>query len=71
MKEHLPACVLKFFKKILDIKTTATTNTSLVAEHLLNDKNCARKYKIPRFEIIYHCKNLFYLVKIETISMFM
>ena len=53
-KEHLLAFVLKFIEKQPEIKTTATKNAakrSSVAEHLINNRDCARKYDISRFKI--------------------
>ena len=47
--EHLSVCVLKFIGKELEIKTTATKNaakTSSIVEHLINVRDCARKYEI-------------------------
>ena len=44
IKEHLPACVLKFIEES-GIKTTATKNaakTFSIAEHLINKRGCAR-----------------------------
>ena len=65
IKEHLPACVLKFVEKQPEIKKTATSNAakrSSVAEYLIKNRGCARKYDIYRFKIIHRCNNVFCLV---------
>ena len=65
IKEHLPACVLKFVEKQPEIKKTATSNAakrSSVAEYLIKNRGCARKYDINRFKIIHRCNNVFCLV---------
>ena len=54
--------------------TTVTKNAakrSLVAEHLVNNRDCARKQDIFRFKTIYHCNNIFDLNKIEAISIYL
>ena len=51
--------------------TTSTKNAvkrSSVAEHLVNSRDCAKKYDLSRFKIIHHCNNVFDLIKMETIS---
>ena len=74
IKEHLPACVLKFIEKEPEIMTTATKNVikrSSVAEHLVNNRECAKEYDLSRFKIIHHCKNMTDLIKLEAISIYL
>ena len=73
IKEHLPACVLKFIEKEPETMTTATKNAAkrlLVEEHLVNYRDCAKKYDLYRFRIIHYCNNEFYLIKMEAISIY-
>ena len=73
IKEHLPAYELKFIEKELEIKTMKTKNAakrSSVAEHLINNRDCTRKYDMSKFKIIHHCKSVFDLAKLEAISTF-
>ena len=66
--------MLKFIEKEPEIKTTATKNAakrSSVAEHLINSRDCARKYDISKFKIIHHCNSVIDLVKLEAISIFL
>ena len=62
--------MLKFIEKVPEINTTATKKDkrSSVLEHLINNRDCARKYDISRFKIIHHCISVFDLVKLEAIS---
>ena len=57
-------------KKNLKLKQRQPKRFS-VAEYLINNRDCARKYDISRFEIIYHCNSVFDLVKLEAISIFL
>ena len=50
--------------------TTSTKNAAnrfSVTEHLVNNRYCAMKYELSRFKIIYHCNNVFDLIKMEDI----
>ena len=70
IEEHLLVYALKLIDKEPEIKTTATENASKrssVAEHLINNRDGARKYDISRFRIIHHCNSVFDLVKLEAI----
>ena len=65
---------MKFIEQEPEIKTIATKNAakrSSVAEHLINNRDCARKYEISKFRIIHHCNSVFELVKLEAISIFL
>ena len=53
---------------------TATKNAakrSLVAEHLVNNKECAKKYDLSRFKIIHQSNDLTDLIKIEAIWIYL
>ena len=62
--------MLKFIQKETKIMTTATKNAAKrfsVAEHLVNNRDCATKYDLSRFKITHHCNNVFDFIKIEAI----
>ena len=74
MKKYLPPCVLKIIEEDPEIKTTATKNAakrSSVAENLINNRDCARKYEVSRLKIVHHCNSFFDPVKLEAISIFL
>ena len=53
IKEHLPTCVLKFMIKKPKNMTTTTENAtkrSSVAEHLVINRKCAKKYDLSRLK---------------------
>ena len=65
--------MLKFIEKEPEIMTTATNNAakrSSVAEHLVNNSECAKKYDLFRFKIIHHCSNITDLIKMKAISIY-
>ena len=70
IKEHLFACGLKSIEKEPEIRRTATKRSS-IAEHLVNDRDCARKYDISRLKIIHHFINIFDIVKMDAVSIFL
>ena len=73
VNEHIPKCVLNFIKKKTNNKTKAVINVtkrSSIAEHLINNVNCAKNYDLPRFKVIYNCANSIDLVRLEAISIF-
>ena len=62
-----------FIEEEPEIKTTATKNSakrSSIAEHLINNRDCARKYEISRFKIV-HCNSVYDLVELESFSIFL
>ena len=66
--------MLKLIEKEPEIMTTATKNTakrSSVAEHLVNNRECAKKHDLFRFKIIHHCNNETDLIKMEAISIYL
>ena len=66
--------MLKFIEEEPEIKTTATKNETKrfsVAVHLMNNRDCARKYEISRFFKIHHCNSVFNLFKLEAICIFL
>ena len=74
IKEHPPACVLEFIEKEPEIMATASKNAakrSSVAEHLVNNRDCAKKYDLSRYKISHHCNNVFDLIKSKAISIYL
>ena len=65
--------MVKFFEKEPNIMTRATENAtkrSSVAEHLVNNKECAKNYDVSRFKILHQCHNVMDLIKMEAISIY-
>ena len=54
----------------MTIATKNATNRSLVAEHLVNNRECAKKYDLSRFKIN-QCNNVTDIIKMEAISIFL
>ena len=53
--------------------TRATENATKrysVAEHLVNNKECAKNYDVSRFKILQQCHNVTDLIKMEAISIY-
>ena len=66
--------MLKFIEEEPEIKATATKNAAkicLIAEHLIDSRDCAKKYEKSCFTIINHCSNTYNRVKLEDISIFL
>ena len=60
--------MLNFIKKEPEIITYATKNAAIifiVAQHLVNNWDCAKKYDIPRFKITHHCNSVFVLLSLR------
>ena len=73
IEEHLPACVLKLIEEEHEIKTTTTKNATKLsssAEHLINNRYCANKLEMLSFKISNQFVSIFYLVKLDAISIF-
>ena len=43
----------------------------LVAEHLVNNRECAKKYDLSRFKIIHQCNNVTDLNKMKAILIYL
>ena len=74
IREHLPKCVTNFMKEKTNNKTKAVINAakrSSIAEHLINNTDCANNYLLSRFEVMSHCNNVVDLVRLEAISIFL
>ena len=74
IKEHLPTFVVKFMEKEPKSMTIAPENASKrssVAKHLVNNRECAKKYDLSRFKIIHQCNNVTDLIKLEAISIYL
>ena len=62
-----------FIKEKTNKKTKAVINgtkRSSIAEHLINNFNCAKNYDLSRFKVIYNCTNSIDVVRHEAISIF-
>ena len=55
----------------MTVATENATKRSSVAEHLVNNRECAKKYDFPRFKIIHQCNNVTDLIKMEAISIYL
>ena len=56
VNEHITKCELNFIKYKTNNKTKAVINAtqrSSIAEHLINNVDCAKNYDLLRFKIIY------------------
>ena len=74
IKEYLPTCVIKLIEKepkIITIATENATKRSSVAEHLVNNKECAKNYDSSRFKVLHQCQNAMDLIKMEAISIYL
>ena len=57
--------------KNMTIATENATKRSSVAEHLVNNRECANKYDLSRFKIIHQFNNVTDLIKMKAISIFL
>ena len=74
LNEHKPKCILKFIDKKTKTKTKTVVNAtkrSLIAEHFINNTNCANNYDSSRFNILSNCTNSIDLVRLKAISIFL
>ena len=74
LNEHVPKRILKFLDKKIKIKTKTVVNAtkkSSIAEHFMNNTNCANNYDSSRFKILNNCTNSIDLVRMEAISIFL
>ena len=53
----------------MTITTKNAANRWLIVEHWVNNRDFARSYDLSIFKIIYHCNNVFDLIKMEAISL--
>ena len=73
-KEHLLICVIKFIEKEPKIMTRATENAtkrSSIAEHLVKNRECAKKYDLSIFKILHQCNNVTDLIKMEAVLIYL
>ena len=54
--------------KNMTIATEKATKRSSVAKHLLNNRECAKKYDLSKFKIFHQRNNVTDLIKMEAIS---
>ena len=71
IKEHVPKSIEEFCKmNDKENKTVRMVNASkrsAIAEHLINNSNCASNYNLDRFKIIKNCFCISDLIKLEAI----
>ena len=73
LNEHIPKCILRFIDDKTKIKTKAVVNAtkrSSIAEHLVNNTNCANNYDSSRFKILNSCTSSIDLVRMEQYQYF-
>ena len=68
----------KIHKKIIEGKTNIksvelmnATRKSSIAEHLVNYPNCSKNYEDDRFKFVQQCSNLYDLLKLEAIFIYL
>ena len=54
-------------KENKSIRVVKASKSFAIAEHLVNNLDCASKYNLKRFKIIKNCFNISDLVKLEAI----
>ena len=52
----------------MTVATEKATKRSSVAKHLLNNRECAKKYDLSKFKIFHQRNNVTDLIKMEAIS---
>ena len=57
--------------KIMIKANKNATKRSSVAEHLVSNRECAKKYDLSRFKKIHHCNNVTDLTTMETTSIYL
>ena len=73
MKEHIPACVVKYYS--LPTRGDWTSNKTLtnaakgsaIAEHLLQNPKCGAALDNCKFSILYKCRSVFWLRILESV----
>ena len=75
IEEHIPKSVESFccLDNIDDIpdKVLNAFKRSSIAQHLINNPTCANNYNMNRFKIIKTCNDVFDLIKLEAIRIFL
>ena len=71
IKEHIPKSIDEFCmmsnKKSKSIRVVNATKRSAIAEHLVNNLDCASNYNLKRFKVIKNCFHISDLIKLEAI----
>ena len=68
IKEHIPKSIDEFCtsnEKSKSIRVVNATKRSAIAQHLVNNLNCASNYNLKRFKTIKNCFHIFDLIKLE------
>ena len=55
----------------MTIATKNATKRSSASEHLVNNRECAKKYDFSRFKILHQCNIVTDLIKMEAISIYL
>ena len=74
IKEHVPKCVKEHIKDQPKKMSNATSNAikrSSISEHLVKNPKCGNSYSETRFKILRSCTNIFDLIKIEAIYIYL
>ena len=61
IKQHLPARILN-----LELKKGQLVNTSSIADHMINSRECVADFNVDRFSILSRSYSLYYLKVLET-----
>ena len=71
IKEHIPKSIDELLKtsdkENKYIRVINASKISAIAEHLVNNLNCASNYNFKRIKIIINCFDIFDLIKLEAI----
>ena len=71
IKEHIPKSIDELCKmsnkKSKSIRVVNATKRSAIAEHLVNNFECASNYNLKILKIIKYCFHIFDLIKLEAI----
>ena len=57
--------------KNMTIATNNATKRWSVAGHLVNKRECAKKYDLSRFKILHQCNNVTDLIKMEAVLIYL
>ena len=70
IKEHVPKCITSYIKDEKDEKSIAVENAikkSAIAEHLVNNPSCGKKFAVSNFSVMRQCSNTLELIRLEAI----
>ena len=70
LKENVPKCITSYIKDEKDEKSIAVKNAikkSAIAEHLVNNPSCGKKFALSNFSVMRQCSNTLELIRLEAI----